>query len=181
MSNVFMGVDPGKTGAACLLFRTVMDVTSHESRRREGIGLPWQFKFIDWPKDDSIDEVIKELHLVVLDDYEITHAALEQQQSMPKQGVKSTFTLGRNFGRWEALLTVLGIPFTIVTANAWRKGRTKKSDGPDPKARVKRYIENRFPRKRFPELWGQLYGPKGGYKDGRADALVIALWARDNA
>jgi crossover junction endodeoxyribonuclease RuvC len=46
---------------------------------------------------------------------------LEKVHSMPKQGVVSSFTFGKNFGFLIGLLTALEIPYEFVTPQTWQK------------------------------------------------------------
>ena len=41
---------------------------------------------------------------------------------MPKQGVASSFTFGDGYGQLKMGLTAVGIPFELVTPQAWQKG-----------------------------------------------------------
>lgn len=50
-----------------------------------------------------------------------THAYIEQVGAMPKQGVASTFTFGHAAGVVEGIIQGLGIPYTLVTPQAWKK------------------------------------------------------------
>lgn len=52
---------------------------------------------------------------------EHSHAYLEQVGAMPGQGVSSMFTFGHAAGVVEGLLQGLGIPYTLVTPQAWKK------------------------------------------------------------
>lgn len=49
------------------------------------------------------------------------HAYLEQVGAMPGQGVASMFTFGHAAGVVEGVLHGLGIPYTLVTPQAWKK------------------------------------------------------------
>ena len=49
------------------------------------------------------------------------HAYLEQVGAMPGQGVSSMFTFGHAAGVVEGILQGLGIPYTLVTPQAWKK------------------------------------------------------------
>ncbi len=49
------------------------------------------------------------------------HAYLEQVHAMPKQGVTSVFTFGHAAGVAEGLLQGLGIPYTLVPPQTWKK------------------------------------------------------------
>jgi len=153
-----MGIDPGKSGAACLLF--------------EDDSPP---EFLDWPKSDNLMEIWRALR-TWKSKYNIKTAILERVASMPQQGVKSVFTFGKNFGRWESFLVALGIPHALVTPQKWMKGAgIVKSDGPDPKARVQAVVTRYYPEVE------ELFGPRGGYKDGRGDALLMAhYWKGEN-
>jgi crossover junction endodeoxyribonuclease RuvC len=59
-------------------------------------------------------------------------AVIEKVGSMPGQGVASTFTFGNGYGQLQGLLAGLGIPFELVTPQAWKKlilaGTTKDKD-----------------------------------------------------
>jgi len=154
----FMGVDPGKSGACALL---VCDHPKYNTK-----PILWTF---DWPKSDNIVTVISCLDEWMLQ-VEIKNAILEKVSSMPKQGVKSMFTFGKNFGIWQALLACYDIPHTLLTPVQWRKIiPITKSDGPNPKAQVETVVC-----RKYPEFKNQFYGPKGGFKDGRAEATLLA-------
>ena len=49
------------------------------------------------------------------------HACLEQVGARPGQGVSSMFTFGHAAGVVEGLLQGLGISYTLVTPQAWKK------------------------------------------------------------
>lgn len=49
------------------------------------------------------------------------HAYLEQVGAMPGQGVSSMFTFGHAAGVVEGIVQGLGIPYTLVTPQAWKK------------------------------------------------------------
>jgi len=58
---------------------------------------------------------------------------LEMSQSMPKQGVSSTFSIGKGFGIWQGILSALGIRFAIVHPKTWQKEVLKDIDRTDTK------------------------------------------------
>jgi len=96
-------------------------------------------------------------------------AVLEKQQAMPKQGIVSMFNIGYGFGLFEGILSALAIPYEVVHPKKWqkefgiRKGNTK----------VQSY---EIASKLFPDV--EIKGKRGGMKDGRADALLIAEFGR---
>lgn len=50
-----------------------------------------------------------------------THAFIERVGSMPGQGVASMFTFGHAAGLVEGVVAGAGIPFTLITPQAWKK------------------------------------------------------------
>ncbi len=59
-------------------------------------------------------------------------AVIEKVSAMPGQGVSSTFTFGTGYGQIQGLLAGMGIPFELVTPQAWKKlvlaGTSKDKD-----------------------------------------------------
>ena len=101
-----------------------------------------------------------------LQDPEHSVVYIERQQSMPQQGVASTFTIGVNYGMLLGALTALSVPYVEVRPRAWKDkilaGTTKDKDA------AILHVQNRWPgvdmcpgRKRKPH-------------DGIADAVCIA-------
>lgn len=98
-------------------------------------------------------------------------AVLEQSQSMPGQGVASTWATGYGFGLWEGLLVACAIPYRRVRPCIWTKKLLAGEPG-EGKARAIGYAMRRFPD-------AELIPPRCRVaRDGRADALCLAEWAR---
>ncbi len=93
-------------------------------------------------------------------------AAIEKVHAMPKQGVTSMFKFGANYGIWRGILAANEIPFLLPSPQQWQKGMLHKKQDEHPKMAAAARL--------FPQA--PLYGPKGGRKEGRADALLIAYW-----
>ena len=96
---IFLGIDPGKTGG----------ISRHDGKTIAA------FKFTDCTPADMysiIYDVSRGSSVVAL---------IEKIHSMPKQGVKSSFTFGRNYGMLLMALTALKIPFEYVTPSVWQK------------------------------------------------------------
>lgn len=100
--------------------------------------------------------------------HDIRLAALERVGAMPGQGVASMFKFGRNVGEWRGILAGLAIPFMEPTPREWQAGLVRKSDGADPKTRSLAVARRLFP--------GAGLARKKDH--GRADALLLAWWAR---
>ena len=104
---MILGIDPGKSGAACLMgehgtiIKTIrFDQTEH----------------------DVSEELIAELELYGRrNEIESLHAYIEKVHAMPKQGVSSTFKFGKQYGFILGLLTAYKIPFEFVTPQKWQK------------------------------------------------------------
>ena len=147
---IFIGIDPGQTGAIA-----VIDWTG-------------EILFLkDWPCDEiGAADIVRTIQ-GCFSNFTL-RAALEKVHSMPKQGVSSSFKFGTNFGIWKGILASFQIPFLEPTPQAWQKGVVKKAQDTDPKIAATRRL--------WPKV--ELEGPRGGIKDGRADALLIADWCR---
>lgn len=119
----------------------------------------------DWPGDAA---GAVELLLTWRVEFNIELAALESVHAMPGQGVKSTFSFGQNLGQWQGILAALSIPHVMPRPQEWQKGQVSPSDGADAKARSMAVARRLFPDAELDRK-----------KDhGRADALLLAWWAR---
>lgn len=143
-----IGVDPGKHGAAVLL-------------KENG-----EIEIYDFVDELSAANQIEEWRRK----HDIALVVLEKVHSMPKQGVKSSFSFGMNYGVWRGILAASGLPWELVTPQAWQKGLIVKSDGADPKLRSLAVARRYFSKQ------GELFKRK---KDAdRADGALMALHAQ---
>lgn len=119
----------------------------------------------DMPEEHAIVCAIQQLNA----EHRIAFCCLETQQAMPKQGVVSMFKLGASYGYLKGVLDSLGIPWFAARAKEWQRdvGIPAKAD---------KSVHVQVASRLFPTA--ELYGPKGGVKDGRADALLMAEYAR---
>lgn len=153
--NAWIGVDPGKSGAACILYED-----------NEAL-------FIDWPSTNSLHDISKEF-IYSITGLNIKGTAIERVHAMPGQGVTSMFSFGENNGAWKMLLTVAKLPYQDPTPQQWQKNLVRKSDSTQTKHRS--YLTAS---RLYPHLIGLLKGSKGGIKDGRCDALLIAHYVKN--
>lgn len=122
----------------------------------------------DWPGDPAgAVEILRGW----LDRFEIRLVALEKVGARPGQGVSSMFAFGRNLGAWEGIFAGLRIPYVMPTPQQWQKGLVTPSDGEDAKARALTVARRLFP---DADLTLKKH-------HGRADALLLAWWARKQA
>lgn len=130
---------------------------------------------VDWKTPQLMRDTIMEWR----SQHRLELVAVEKVNAMPsrgrngqrvKMGTQSAFNFGRNAGYWMGLLVGMSLPIIEVAPQTWQKGLVgkKKVDGVKPSMAVAAKL--------FPTI--SLYGPKGGAKDGRADAMLIAHWAR---
>lgn len=153
--TVFIGIDPGKKGAISVL-------TNEMSK----IDVPiWDMPCLP---NGEIDTLMIYSYLAVFDKYS-TFVVLEKAQAMPKQGVKSIFTYAQGYGKIKGLLEFLSFSYEEVRPLKWKK---EFSLGKDKKDSVTTAI------KLFPDIKSQFYGKRGGIKDGRAESLLMAEYAR---
>lgn len=154
LAKFYIGIDPGQSGAIAIINES-SDVIELE----------------DYPGDEiSCAKLISNIMVDLnLEAKTVTlKAAIEKVHAMPKQGVTSMFKFGTNFGIWRGMIAMAGIPFILVPPRTWQKGVINKAQDKKPALAAAARM--------FPEA--ELYGPRGGGKDGRADALLIADYCR---
>lgn len=95
---------------------------------------------------------------------QIAAAYVERVGAMTGQGVTSVFSFGRSAGILEGVLAACGVPYTLVTPQAWQKavGLRGGKDGSRERAM-----------QQFPDQ-SALFARKKD--DGRADATMLALY-----
>ena len=126
--NLYIGIDPGRSGGiAC--------ITSEELF---AIKCP-----------DTVADMNHKLEAIVNlanhTGYRV-YGIIEAVHSMPKQGVRSVFTFGKNYGEWLGLLAGNRIPYLQVTPQKWMKffGSMPK-DKKDRKNHIKHLAQQRYP------------------------------------
>ena len=94
---IYIGVDPGKSGAMAIIFDGMDETILTPFDEREYAHL------------------LRELNS------QIAKACLEHVTAMPKQGVTSMFNFGQNFGYIKGLLEAFQIPYELVRPQKWKK------------------------------------------------------------
>jgi crossover junction endodeoxyribonuclease RuvC len=156
--RIVIGIDPGYKGA-------IAAITEHDRQLIEVIDCPVHrtngTTIYDAP---AMAHIIRRLRL-----FGDVEAILEQAQSMPGQGVKSMYSVGRSFGLWEGILAALDVPFRTVRPCVWTKRLFTGMPG-EGKFRSIQFALQMFP--------GIMLTPQRGRtpKDGRADAACLAYW-----
>lgn len=155
----FIGIDPGLSGAVAIIKEdgTAAVIDTPTTQVKSG------------KKNKNL--YVESLMADIFREYAGTNVtvSLEKAQSMPKQGVASTFSTGEGYGLWRGILAALQIPYTIVTPQKWKKAMMS---GMGKEKSASCYRAQQL----FPSV--ELFGPEGGAKDGRGDALLIAEYGR---
>jgi len=99
--------------------------------------------------------------------------ALENVHSMPKQGVASSFSFGVGFGVWRGIIATLGLPHERVEPGVWKRALKLTANKGTAVAKALRL----FPRAEL----GHAFQGRMIYSDGRAEALLLAYYALQQA
>lgn len=94
---IYIGIDPGKSGALAFIEPEHVDVSVY-----------------------TFDERAYAELLESASGYDC-RCCLERVGAMPKQGTVSMFHFGENFGFIQGLLTAFRIPYELVTPQKWKK------------------------------------------------------------
>lgn len=139
----YIGIDPGKSGSLALI-------------TDEDIAI--------YPYDEQVYCGV--LQSICMDD---CICAIEQVHSMPRQGVKSTFEFGKNFGFLLGMLTAYGIPYQEVKPQVWKKEFALNKDKADSISTAHHL---------FPKTSLRKTTRCTTDHDGMAESLLLAEYAR---
>ena len=153
MAGLIIGVDPGLTGALAAIDIDGNAVAVHDLPVIRDGKLSWidggalQSLLLDITRGTPLESV---------------RAVVERVGAMPKQGISSAFNFGAGFGSVLSILQARAIPIELVTPAVWKRamGLGKDKDASLNKARLL------FP---AADLCLRRH-------DGRAEALLLALW-----
>lgn len=157
---IVVGIDPGLSGGLVAL--------TLKGEPVRGIVMP--ARKIPGGNEVIVTEVAEFFRNLNLS--KIGMVAIEKVGAMPRDSKVGAFRFGLYFGKVVAVVEMLGLPFELVTPQAWQKAvlagtRTKgKGDGIT------------FVRRRFPTLNLKPSSRCKKDHDGISDAACIAEWAR---
>jgi len=106
MTKIYVGFDPGKTGALAAITEDGTCTTA----------LPFPLS-----GDNELDITELTKWLKVLQEQGTVYAIIEKVHAMPGQGVTSMFSFGMTTGMLHGMLAALGIPRFLVSPQAWKK------------------------------------------------------------
>jgi len=102
----------------------------------------------------------------------VDQVCMEKMQTMPPGfRAQASFGLGYCQGLFEGLLVAKRIRYELVIPKTWQKHFGITGAKGDKKVQSYMVATKLFPK-------AELSGPRGGKKDGRSDALLIAEWCR---
>ena len=154
--NYFIGIDPGQKGALSIISHYHYD----DNKFIHVIDMPL------FPSKEINTIGVREFFSVIISRESICY--IEKAQSMPRQGVTSTFNYGQGYGKLKAVLEILGISYQEISPQLWKKEFSLiKKDKKDSVT---------VAMKLFPEITFKT--PKGRLLDGRAESLLIAEYCR---
>jgi len=104
--KIYIGVDPGSTGAmAFLYYSTTPDIIM-------------EINIYDYEGGGALRELRQ---IAGLNLQNICHVIIEAVHAMPGQGVSSTFKFGVSYGKVIGWVEALGYPHEFVTPAKWKK------------------------------------------------------------
>lgn len=115
--RIYIGIDPGKSGAIAALYDDIYPCLCKLSQTDTDV--------YDWLRGHDLS---------------IATAVIERVHSMPKQGVASSFKFGTSYGFLIGVLTACKIPYRMVTPQVWQKamGCLSRGDKNTTKAAAQR-------------------------------------------
>lgn len=154
---MIVGIDPGLTGAIAVI-----------GERVDAWDIPVLLKKVN---AHELREILRDIHYGdTLSNIEMI--CIEQVNAMPGQGVTSMFNFGKTVGSIDAVASLMKVPIVYVRPAKWKKdlGLIR----PDLVPAEKKELSRQRAIELYPEVCDKLKRKKD---NGRAEALLIALWA----
>ena len=157
-----LGIDPGSSGAYCLLFPASRDVVFKPTSNDPVDTFAWL-------------ECIKNNNNLAI-------CMIEEVHAIQGSSAKATFNFGGNVREVNLIPQLLQIPVDKVRPKQWQKfiglitpaHLSGSANAGKRKTHIKKEVAA-IASRLYPTA--QLKGPKGGLLDGRSDALMIAHYA----
>lgn len=171
MPTIFVGVDPGKSGAIAVirsprnlsLYKIPVTTirTPKRGRTKGGAKRYSVATHIDLP---GLRDVFLEISQEVSGDTEVL-VFLEEVSAGPNDGRVSAFSFGKTAGMIEAAIACANLPYEMVRPNVWRPAMVGRGTSKDESIRIARRL---FPTAELPNK----------SDEGKAEALLIAEYGR---
>lgn len=150
--TLYLGVDPGLTGAIAII--------GHDGYLVDVLDMP--------VVDGQVSASLLAEQFVMWTDSDCV-VAVERVASRPGQGVASSFKFGASYGITIGVVGTLGYRSLHPTPTTWKKAMGLNAD----KDRSRKAAIDRWPSR------AQWFARKKD--DGRAEAALLALWCREQA
>lgn len=163
---IILAIDPGTLGGLALFN---WDKASNKLTLTQTLDTPYCKKSGAYGYSEIFDKLVEwEPDLVVI----------ESTLSLASSGTTNAKAVGIGEGMWKCLFAILNIEYRYVAPQAWTKILGLKNDKKlTAKANKKAHVE--LASSLYPEFKSNFYGPRGGIKDGVADAVLIGeYWYR---
>lgn len=154
---MFVGIDPGLTGAIAVLDHTGMRHLADLPTMNRGAGTVKR-----QINGAALTTYLREM-LHDTDKHEVL-VAIEKMGAMPKQGVASMLSIGLTAGIIEGVVAARGYRFELIPAAVWKKAMKVTATKEHARAAAQRM---------FPAA--ELHLVK---HHNRAEALLLAAWAQ---
>ena len=152
-------VDPGKDG----FFATLTDTGEVET---------WPMPVMSTGKGSKREYDVPAIKRLFVEEFQDCDMfVLEKQQSMPGNGVSSSFTTGRGFGILETCCVWNERAYTIVHPRTWKRILCKDIAGTDPKVKSILAAQRLFPKVDLRKTERCRVS-----HDGKADALLLCWY-----
>ena len=152
---IILGIDPGLSGALAFYDTVDHSLILHDMPVVEMVRN-------GKTKREVSPHLIAEI--ITGNPKQTARAYVERVSAMPGQGVTSVFSFGRSSGIIEGALAAIGIPYTLVTPQAWMKATGIRAGKDGSRQRAMEV---------FP-MHADLFARKKD--DGRSDASLIAYY-----
>ena len=156
--TLFVGIDPGLSGALAFLSGEELDV----------LAMPT----LTITKAKGTRRVLDLTALANIIDDKTKNAAkvsvfIEHVSAMPKQGVASMFSFGESYGAIKGIVAANFLPMTLVTPVTWKAKLKVSRNKDDARYRASQLMP------RFAHLWSRRKD------DGMAEAALIAFYGQN--
>lgn len=159
---MIVGIDPGLNGAIAIIEPDTREITIFDTPTLS----------IKSKTKNKNEYDIQKMVEILSDNAGVIRAVyLEKVHSMPGQGVASMFSMGYGYGLWIGILAALKIPYNLVIPQQWKK---KMLAGMTSEEKQNKKTSIIRAQQLYPDA--KIFGVKGGGKDGRAEALLIATY-----
>lgn len=175
IGTIFVGIDPGLHGAVAWMDGARKLVEVHDCPLDAAGEYDFR-KMADLIRStfEACTEIVQDA-LGLHAEFRPPIVTIEDVHSMPKDGKCSAFRFGFGYGAWRGVLGALGLTPNLVSPQSWK--RTMLTGIANDKQAEARALKQRF---QGHPICSQLHGPRGGLRDGRVDALLLAEHGRLN-